>query len=431
MKDQFELREVQPGFKVCTYQTDRFKTGKLSLYLILPLGEDRSAQAVLPYLLSRSCAAYPDTLSLSKRLAELYGATLSPFVFKIGENQVIGLSMTMIDRRFALDGEDLPCECMELLCQALFEPHFEDGVFSATDLEREKRLMLERIEGEINDKRVYALNRCIEIMCGEEAYRFRSLGSAEGVKALTPQSMTETWKRVLKTARMQLNVVGSGDVSSVAAVLTERLNSMERGPLTEPGSEVIERAETVRRVNEEQPVKQGKLVLGYRAGLKNAYEDYPALRMMTDIFGGGTYSRCFDNVREKQSLCYYCAARLRAQKGIIFVQSGIENENAEKAIEEINKQLQGMANGDVTEEDLANSRRALADSYGTVCDTPGDIDGWAAAQICDPVFETPEGLSARYETVTTADIVEAAKRVTLDTVYMLYGTMEDGEEAAG
>ena len=182
-------------------------------------------------------------------------------------------------------------------------------------------------------------------------------------------------------------------------------------------------------MEEEQPVKQGKLVLGYRAGMRDAEAEYPVLRMMTDIFGGGTYSRCFENVREKQSLCYYCSARFLSQKGIVIVQSGIENENAEKAIAEIGKQLQGMAGGDITEEDLQKSVRSMKDAFGTICDNPLDIDGWAASQLCDPAFQTPDELVERCAAVTREQAVEAAKRMTLDTVFLLKGTLTEGDSA--
>ena len=66
------------------------------------------------------------------------------------------------------------------------------------------------------------------------------------------------------------------------------------------------------------------------------------LMVMTDIFGGGPYSRLFDNVREKMSLCYYCSASSSRVKGLITVESGVEEQNAEKAEKAISEQLEIM-----------------------------------------------------------------------------------------
>ena len=60
-----------------TIHDDRFKTGRISAVLLLPLQkETAAANMILPFLLRRSCAAYPDFTMLNRRLADLYGAYL-------------------------------------------------------------------------------------------------------------------------------------------------------------------------------------------------------------------------------------------------------------------------------------------------------------------------------------------------------------------
>ena len=93
-------------------------------------------------------------------------------------------------------------------------------------------------------------------------------------------------------------------------------------------------------------VNQAKLVIGLRAGMNDANDDYFAYRVMTDIFGGGPYSRLFLNVREKMSLCYYADSHFERGSGILIVDCGIEFENREKAQNEIIRQLELVAKGD-------------------------------------------------------------------------------------
>lgn len=192
---------------------------------------------------------------------------------------------------------------------------------------------------------------------------------------------------------------------------------------------VIPSAEAVKRGVEEQDIAQSKLVMGFRCGMHEPFENYAAMRTFTDLFGGGTYSRLFMNVREKQSLCYYCAARLTAAKGILTVQSGVETENAEKAEEEILKQLEEMKAGGVTAEDLEKSHRSMEDFFLSVFDTPEELDGWLFSQVTDDEFQTPEDLVAEMKQVTVEQVIEMANNVTLDTVFLLKGTGtgDDGE----
>ena len=63
----------------------RFKTGRLTAAMLLPLSaETASANAVLPYLLRRSCRRYPTFRALNEKLSSLYGASLQAQVYKLG-----------------------------------------------------------------------------------------------------------------------------------------------------------------------------------------------------------------------------------------------------------------------------------------------------------------------------------------------------------
>lgn len=145
MENIISMRQVAPGVRLCAAPTQRFKTAKISVNMALPLKkETASVYAVLVYFLHRSCKKYPDMTKLSSRLAYLYGATISASVTKIGEAQVLRLSLTAIDDRFSLTDESITENCMDLLLDMIFEPNIVDGSFLPHDVGQEKRLMLEK-----------------------------------------------------------------------------------------------------------------------------------------------------------------------------------------------------------------------------------------------------------------------------------------------
>ena len=426
MKNVFETIEIAPAVRVCSYETDRFTTGRLSITIAVPLTrEDASLNALVPFLLNRSCKLYPSYMELNKELARLYGATLTPMLSKQGDNYIIRLSMSVLGNKFAFDGEDIFLACAKLLFEVVFNPNVKDGAFLESELEQERRLALERIRTELNDKRRYAFTRAIEEMFKGEEYSANINGTEEGIVAATPSKLYDAYQKMIRGGRIQVNVTGSANAAAVADLLSSYIEKVDREPYMLFTS-VLYEAESVKRVEEELPVNQGKLVLGFRAGMLDPDEDYPKIKVMTDIFGGGTYSRLFKVVREEMSLCYYCSARPFRNKGIIMVQSGIENENAETAITEIVNQLKYVAS-DVTEEDLSLAKRSLADGFKTICDMPEDIDAWLFSQFLDEEIETPEEHSQKLLAVTLDEVKQAASAVTLDTIYLLRGT-EGGEE---
>ncbi len=79
-------------------------------------------------------------------------------------------------------------------------------------------------------------------------------------------------------------------------------------------------------------ITQGKLVMGYRANVDYADTDrYYALVVGSNVLGGGPHSKLFVNVREKESLCYYIFSSIEKYKSILFISSGIETKDYDKA----------------------------------------------------------------------------------------------------
>ena len=425
--DEPRLFTIAQGVDCVAVRTDLFKTCRISVQIALPLSGDIAAKAVLPYILRRSCRSYPDFTSLNGHLDELYGATLSASVRKLGEAQLLNISINSIDDRFVPDGGSVAAEAAELLAQLLFEPKLENGTFCLSDVEQEKRLLLERMRAEDDDKRAYARRRCEELMCADEPFGKNRYGTAEEIESLTPERVFAAWREALETARIRVVIVSSGETDKVQALLKTQFAAVQRR-VCDVRTQFVQRAETVRYERETQPLMQGTLVMGFRCGMTHEYDNDPAVSVMADVFGGGTYSRLFSVVREKMSLCYFCAARLNRQKGVMLVFSGIETENEEKTREAILAQLQEIQDGGFTQDTLDTSVRSLCDTIRGYADSPDVLCVWYGNQILNGTAKTPAQRIAEIRTVTLPQVQKAANAVTLDTVFMLAGTGEEHHE---
>lgn len=417
------MQNIAEGIRFCSVKTDKFKTCRVNISLAMPLDKNASARAILPFMFSRRCAKYPDYTSLNRVLDELYGAAVSAGVLKRGEAQVISFSMTAIDDRFALDGDKVALECTKLLADMIFDPLTEGESFPEDIIEQEKRLLVEAIENEQNDKRRYAMLRCEQLMFADEAYGINRFGSVEDVKALTPDVVYAAWRDVLQKATVQITMVSSMDPQPIVDLIREKFSEIERHPV-EIKTLFVSGLPKPEYISESMPLKQGKLVMGFRTGMRSEDDMMPAMKVAVDIFGGGTYSKLFSVVREKMSLCYYCSAALFNSKGIVMVQSGIEDTNEEKAKNEIINQLRLTAEGEFTDEDFSSSIKSLTDSILGNSDTPEEITAWYASQILRNELKAPETYAKEIGSVDRAEVVRAAKTIMLDTIFMLKSSGE-------
>lgn len=399
--------------------TPQFTTARCSVHLVLPLESDRisSLRATVPFLVSRVTKEYPDYTAFGRYLQSLYGASVLAGVTRAGDNQLLNLSASGIANRFAFDGEDVERTMASLLEKILFDPLLaEDGHFPEDGFAQERRQLVETLESEFNEKRIYAKNRATELMFQGEPAGISRLGTRESLEDIRREEIVGAWKEALKRAQVLHFSFGDGVDGSFAERFAEQLGGRDCAPVaTHPHTP---RTEPL-RVTEEMTLAQSKLVMGF--GLDADPKKRLANRMLAIVFGGTPSSKLFLNVREKQSLCYYCSAQNEQQKNVIFVQSGVETKNLERAEEAILHELREIQNGNISDEELLHARLAMKTSCTAVADSAAAMEGWYLGGILSGDLRTPEQYAEEIMKVTKEEIVDAAQHAVLDTVYMLKG----------
>jgi predicted Zn-dependent peptidase len=421
------IKKLGSGLELCYHKTTQFKTSVVTLNIITPLDEKASHKALLVHLLARTNKNYPTLTQMNRKLASLYGAVISPSVHKVGESQVLSLSLVCIDDRFALDGEAVLSEGIRLLLDCLFTPDITLKGFKEENMTREKRLLCEKIDSENDDKIRYAYKKMISEMCCDETYSISELGEKEIINTLTGEDIFAVWKQLLLFGRVQLNVTGNFNEVLIEDAVLPYFERLERKAedIIHAKTEFITESYGSKTVSEKQKVQQGKLVIGFRAGMTYDMDNFAAIKVMTAIFGSGTFSKLFMNVREKLSLCYYCSARFVSSKGIIAVQSGVETENIEKALEAIRFELDEVRRGNFTDEDIKAAKLSLKDNYQSVSDSVMTIDNWFTVQCLSGDFLKPEDYISMIENVSREEIIVAANMITEDTVFILESEKEE------
>ncbi|MBE6762515.1 MAG: insulinase family protein [Ruminococcaceae bacterium] len=410
---------IADGVKGLFIENHRFSTTHISVNLYVPLKSERVAvNALLPYVLSSCCKDYPDFSALNLKLSELYGAEVGGIADKIGDTQVLKFFSFSVEDELIPDAVKLTEEACSLLFSMIFEPSVKNDSFLEADVERERRLTLEKIAGIINDKRTYAVSKILAEMYKGEAFGELKTGSYEAVSKITGKDLFAAWQDVIKTAQIRIQVVGKKLPADLFEGLAKKLSGFNRKPT--PLSPSVPKApnKEVCRIEENMDVSQGKLVMGFCTDLVGNDKDTAFLAVFSDLFGGGPYSKLFKNVREKYSLCYYCAARPNRTKGYLLVDSGVEPNNAERAEKEILNQLEDIKKGDISPEDLAASIRSIKDSLICLNDSQASLDAWYSMRLGDTPI-SPEEYISSIEAVTIEDVIKAAKMYTLDTVYKI------------
>lgn len=397
----------------------KFKTSLLSAQFMTPVAaETAAAQALLPAVLRRGTARYPDMGALSARLDRLYGAEIDYTVRKKGESQCVGFVASLIDDAFTPDGEKLLEPVAELLGQVICDPVIKDDRFLPEYVDSERTNLVDAIRSILNDKREYADLRLLQEMCAGEPYGVSRFGDEKTAEALTGERVYETYAGLLASAPLELFYCGRAEVERVETALLKALSSLPRKAVRPlPRSLHHMAPEEIRRVTDAMDVTQGKLGMGFTCGS----DDFSALIMGNTLFGGSSNSKLFMNVREKLSLCYYASSLYHWHKGIITVSSGIEFQNFQRAYDEILCQMKAVQDGKLDGWELEGARSTLCNAYATIGDSQSKLENFWLGRTATGRKETPEELAEGVRAVSPERIYEAMRTVSLDTVYFLRG----------
>lgn len=405
-----------------------FRTDRLTGVFALPLRKETAAEyAILPGLLTRSCAAYPTLAQFSRRLDELYGATVQGEIFRLGGWQLLAFSISYLNRRYTLDGSDLTAPCVNLLLDMLFEPALDDGAFPADVFAQEKRCLLERLQGEMNNKRMYARQRCEELLCPDHPFSYNPNGTEETVNELTSAVAEKARQRMLAEANIHWLYQSADSTDAITRELDNRFATLgKRVAATVNADTSFTMKES--ELTEQMQVNQAKLVLGFRIAVTEPTGDVVAAQLMNTLWGGCATSLLFTHVREEKSLCYYCASTYDRYAGIILVDSGIQTKDADAAREEILKQLDALREGNFSDDELEAARRCLIQRYNSACDNADALENFYIGQTVYDNYLTPDQMRAKALEVTREDVCRAARLTHFDSLYILKPENEEVAE---
>ena len=140
-----------------------FHSDLFSVNFFVPLKRETvSSYALVASLLTTCSEEYKDYRELNIKLSSLYGADMASTVTKVGDYLCLKFSISTIKDLYAFNNEKPMEEAIRLLLGQIFKPNFENGVFCENDIKRESRILIEHIESELNNKRLFARAKMIE-----------------------------------------------------------------------------------------------------------------------------------------------------------------------------------------------------------------------------------------------------------------------------
>lgn len=415
--------KIFDSIELSMISTNKFKASVISFSMTLPLKRSSTAYGLLiSHLLCRGSASYPSIALLNRRLDELYGSYVEIKSHHIGENLSLTISAETLDNKYIPDGTDVIGELISIIAELILSPAFLQPSFNAQVFEQEKRLIVDSINAEINNPRLYSAKKCLELMQEDIA-----LPTSDELKQIVSNisygELCDYYRGLISSAPLRVFCVSAENAEN----LKRRIEASFEGYPCKSPSLPIPLRPLKRNLPEHKkvnmPVSQGKLTLGFSTGVIIHPNDdtYYTMIMLNEILGGSASSKLFLNVREKMGLCYYCSSSYSLYSGIMLISSGFEMKNYEIAKEAILNQIEEIKNGNISDFELESAQRSVTSGYRQLYDSPFELQSFFLNRALFNITDKIDDAERKLLTVKKDDIIALAKKIRLDASFFIEG----------
>ena len=419
---EYKQIEIKKGIKLHTIKTEKFKTNLIAIMLTTKLDrENVTKNALIPAVLRRGTKNLTTQEEINKKLEEMYGASLDCGLDKTGDNQVLKFYIETVNDEFLpQEAENMLKISLEKIFEFVFNPYLENGCFKKEYVEQEKENIKQIIDGKIDNKARYSLDRCIEEMYKDQPYGLYKYGYVEDMKDINEKNLYEYYQQLINECKIDIFVSGIIDEETENIIKNNEniIKLKDREPQYNGPEIIAKRTEKENDVQESMDVTQGKLIIGMDLDIDDDNSRFDIM-IYNSIFGGSANSKLFQNVREKASLAYTASSSYYRFKNNIFINCGIEIKNYEKALEIIKQQIEDMKKGDFTDEEVENAKKGIIASIKTIDDEQDTEITYFFSQELSKSKCDIEQYMERISGVTKEKVVDVANKVSVNTVYFL------------
>lgn len=415
---------VKDNYNLHIINTDKFKTINVRINFKRKIKkEEITIRNLLNDLLINTSKKYPTSRDIEIETEDLYNVGVGSTPYKSGNYHIISFRESFLDEKYTEKGMNE--KSIEFLLELIFNPNVKDKKFDKEYFDLIKKTVEDDISSIKDNPGKYSLIKLFESM-DDGPLSYRSCGYLNDLKKINEENIYEYYKSVLKEDVIDIFIIGNINEKKLD-IFDKYIKNNNKIEYKE--SHFIE----LNPINDELEVKesitnnQSKLAMGFTTDNLTDFELKYVLAIYSLILGGGPNSKLFQNVREKNSLCYYINTSIAVLSKIMTLTAGINSKDYKKTIELINIELDKMKKGEFTTKDIEDARKIYINGCNEIYDAPmAIINNYLSSEYGG--LDLVEKRLREIKKVTKKDIVSVANKVNINKIFLLEGTLNNEKE---
>lgn len=403
----------------CVRATNFKKTNVIINFKRKAKKQELSIRTLLARVLMESCKKYKTSREMVIETENLYNLYLKSNSYLSGSYSVISFDATFLNNEYTDDS--LFNHAIDFILEIINNPNIERNSFASKPFMLAKEILKEEIDTFKDDPNRYSYMRLFKEIDRNSIYASCILGTMKELQKITPKKLYRYYKEVISEDQIDVFVISPIDKESVKKTFEEKLVLTERPRKTDSHYINYEGyRKRVKIVHEKENYEQSKLLIACKFEPLTPFEIKYVSLVYSYILGGGPSSKLFQTVREKNSLCYSISSSFKPLNQYLIISSGINPDTFKKAFKLIKKELKDMAKGNFDENKIKEAQITYLAGLKEIKDSPSSIlSTYVSHEYMDTDFL--EDREKKIKEVTYEQVLAFAKKVHIDTVYVLEG----------
>ena len=411
------------NYTIHAIKTDKFRNCVMEIIFTQEIDKKKTtSRTFLNDLLCFTSEKYKTRRELTIELENLYSSYVRCNSFRYGNRAFTSFYTSFLDPKYCEEGylEDI----IHLPFELLFNPYIEDGKFNKRSFDIVKNKLKAELESIKNNSTRLAVRRSLEAMDKTSVSSINITGYLEDLDDITTSSLVDTYNELINDSMCDIYVAGNLDMEEIVKLIKKY---MKKEKVLNKDIDIHVENKTrdqVQDVEDSERYEQSSLiVLNNLVGLTERERNY-VFNVFNYIFGnGGLTSKLYKYIREENSLCYALDSSYEKYDALCMFYMGINQKDKNKCLELINKALQEMIDGEFSDEELVDAKKSISTMIRASQDSIGGIINTYLFHELDGLPLVDEKIE-NYNSVTKEEIMNVAKKIKVNTCYLLKGEDE-------
>lgn len=411
------------SFNLHIINTDKFKTIAVKVIFRSPIEKNGiTIRNILSDLFMQSTSKYKSKRDLTIKAQDLYAAEVSINNNRFGNYITTTFNLSVLNDRYT--EENNFSKAVEFLSEIIFNPDVCDGKFNREKVDIVKSNCRSSLNSIKEDSSNYSLIRMLEEFDSESPCSYRLAGYLEDLDNIDEKGLYSYYEEMIRTNLVDIFVLGDVNEEEVSKMFREFFKFRTLKKLRVPYLLEEKQVKSKKVFSEKIDNSQSKLSIACRCNDLSDYERNYVLTLFNVILGGGCDSKLFKEVREQHSLCYTIYSVPNKLDRLLIIQAGIDKENFDKTVRLVEKALSDMRNGKFSEADISVAREYFLTALEEVLESSDRIiDNYLMMELIGT--DTIDVKKEMIKKVTKEEIIKVAKKIKLDTVFLLEGVRDE------